>query len=274
MAQERGLRFRWRGLACLEIESGSARLLVDPCFRRFPLWRMCWGYLTPTPGLKCARASPILVTHAHWDHLLDAPPLACSTGAEIIGSANVVRLARARGVPPVLLREAKAGDCLGGAGWQLEVLPGRHEWVPGFGAGKLPRRLRLPLRARDYRLDAYFSYLITLDGVRLLTDPGMSPREARPADILFVQPQRSEAYYRETLARVRPRLVVLVHWDSLFRASPKPAPSYLRPRCGWPPLKRVSLPQFASLIERMAPTARVVIPEIDVWETYHPGDTS
>jgi hypothetical protein len=261
------LHWRWRGLSCLEFEGDGHSLIIDPCFRRFPPWRMLFGRLTLTlnTAVPAADYDAILVTHPHWDHLLDAPHLALSGTGGVYGSPQTATLLVVLGVPENKIHRLAAGESLYIDGFRLGVLPAQHERVPGFGAGEIGHHLKPPLRARDYRLDAYFSYLITLAGIRVLTDPGVNPAGTRSADILFIQPQRCEAYYREVLERVAPRMVVPIHWDSLFHAGARPGQNYLRPRFGWPPLSRVSLPRFAAMVAHVSPGARVIIPEIDVW---------
>jgi L-ascorbate metabolism protein UlaG (beta-lactamase superfamily) len=274
METEGFLNWRWRGLSCLELEAGGHTILIDPCFSRFPPWRMLWGPLTPTHGLAAQVRScdSILITHAHWDHLLDAPQLALAASAAVYGSAGTAELMSGMGVPRGLVHQVSAGDSLSAEGFRLEVLPAEHEPVPGFGVGEPARGLRPPLRARDYRMDAYFSYLVTIGGQSVLTDPGVNPSAARRAEILFVQPQRGRTYYRDLLQRVQPRLVVPIHWDSLFRAMPRPCRRYLRPRFGRPPLARVDLHAFSLWVGYVLPTTRVIIPEINVWYGANPND--
>jgi hypothetical protein len=267
MAKEGVFNWRWRGLACLELRIGQHTILVDPCFRRFAPWRMLWGRLTPTPAtaLDVADCETILITHPHWDHLLDTPQLAVHAPGGVYGSAQTADLLKALGVPAGRIHRVAAGDALSGDGFYLEVLPAQHERVPGFEAAELPPHLAPPLRAREYKPDVYYSFLITLGGMRVLTDPGVNPAVLRRAEVLFIQPQRDEAYYREVLNGVEPCLVVPIHWDSLFHASANPRQSYLRPRFGWPPLTWLSLPRFSALVARLRPAARVIVPQIDAW---------
>jgi L-ascorbate metabolism protein UlaG (beta-lactamase superfamily) len=265
-----GLNWRWHGLACVELCFGRQTLFVDPCLSRFPLWCMLGGSLRP--GEKAfefaENCAGILVTHCHWDHILDAAGMAMAAGVNIYGSANTGFLMGLYGVPVAQMQIVGAGDKFRAGVFQVEVLPGEHEKVPLFGPGSLPPGLRLPLTARDYHLDTYLCYLITAGGLRLMTDPGMTPLKLPEAGVLFTQPHRRELYYRQVLAMVKPRLVVPIHWDSLFRYSPQPPLTYWRPRQGWPPLKRVSLTAFAAMIKRLSPVTEVIIPEIGAYAEF------
>ncbi len=223
---------------------------------------MWLGRLEPSPDVLryVERCDYILVTHAHWDHLLDAPSLAGGFAAPVIGSENTARLMRASGLKEA--RAVKPGDRLSLGGFNVEVLPAEHERVPGFNGGQLPPRLNPPLTARGYRPDAYYCYRVTACGFSMATDPGVRPALKEPTGALFLQPHRSEGYYRALLGRVRPRLVVPVHWDSLFQHSLRPPESFVRPQPGWPLLKRVDLRKWREMINRLAPGADVVIPRL------------
>jgi L-ascorbate metabolism protein UlaG (beta-lactamase superfamily) len=262
-----GLSWRWHDLACVELCFGRQTLFVDPCFSRFPLWRMFGGRLQPaaTAFEFADSCAGIMVTHSHWDHILDVPGMAIAAGANIYGSANTAGLMKLAGVPAVQRQIVGQADSFRAGVFQVEVLLSQHEKVPLFGPGPLQSGLRMPLKARDYRLDAYLCYLITAGSLRLMTDPGVKPLNLPEAAVLFIQPHRSELYYRRVLAMVKPRLVVPIHWDSLFRYSPHPPLTYWRPRQGWPPLKRVSLTAFAAMIKRLSPISGVIIPELGVY---------
>jgi L-ascorbate metabolism protein UlaG (beta-lactamase superfamily) len=265
-----GLSWRWFGLACVELGFGRQTLFIDPCFSRFPLWRMFGGIIRPVEKtfefVDCCTG--ILVTHSHWDHVLDSSGIAIAAGANIYGSANTAGLMKLAGVPAAQTRIVGPADRFRAGEFQIEVLPAEHEKVPLFGPGSLPPGLRMPLTARDYRLDVYCCYLITAGSLRLMTDPGVKPLNLPEAGVLFIQPHRSELYYHRVLAMVKPRLIVPTHWDSLFKYSAHPLLSYWWPRQGWPPLKRVSLTAFAAMIKRLSPVTEVVIPEIGAYYTF------
>jgi L-ascorbate metabolism protein UlaG (beta-lactamase superfamily) len=263
-AEQSGVRWRWFGLACPEMELGEQTLVIDPCFSRFPPWPMLLGRLRPSQRTPFSydNCRGILVTHSHWDHLLDAPGLALASGATIYGSANTGTLMGNSGVPVAQRQGVQAGEKFQSGDFRVEVLQAEHEKVPLYGVGLVPPGLRPPFEARDYRLDNYFCYIIAAGSIKFMTDPGVNPHMLPEADVLFTQPHRSERYYRRVLDMVKPRLVVPIHWDSLFRYSPRPPLNYWRPRMGWPPLKRVNLTVFASMIKRLSPGAEVIIPEI------------
>jgi len=125
--------------------------------------------------------------------------------------------------------------------------------------GALPSDLRLPLRLTDYRMDACFSFLIEAGGWRLLH--GETPV---PADVWFSAPVRGLAM-RPLLDAVRPRLVVPVHWDDMFRPLTRPIrPTLALPRRIFPPrpIRRLDLAAYTRRIEQLSPGTPVRLPVI------------
>lgn len=255
--------FRWLGVAGIELYADDAALLIDPFVSRFPLRRAFSPHVRPDAALiarHLPHADAVLVTHAHWDHLLDVPEIARQTGATVYGSANTCRLLALAGVPPEQCRQIAAGECFTVGPFTVTVWPARH--VPLLrrpvlqGALRDHRRQR-PLRPWDYRMDVCFSFLVEAAGTRWLDWAGVDTAGAPPADVLFVTLFGSPARYRPLLAAVRPRWVVPVHWDNFFRPLSRP----LRPLF-MPNLRRADLSRFRRRLEQLAPEVRVIVPEL------------
>lgn len=266
-----GIRFRWLGVAGLEIEAGGSVLLVDPFFTRPPWWRLVAGRLSCQRRLiteHVRRADHVLVTHAHWDHAMDVPEIVRQTGATVWGSDNVCRLLELEGIPPVHIRRVTAGDRLRLGRFDVEVLAATHGRTPidWLINGTLSPTAAPPLRLTDYRMDKCFSFLITVSGIRFLHAPSERPAEARPADVLLVGPHREPGYYRALVKIVQPRLVVPIHWDGIFRPLHAPlVPDFTVSWWSWPLLQRMEPPRFQRLIERLAPSVRVAAIERLRW---------
>lgn len=202
---EASIALRWLGVAGIELRAGDDTLLIDPFLTRFPFWRMWFGRVRP--GVRriakmIPRADFVLVTHPHWDHLMDVPELARNAGATALGSANVCRLLAALHVPAEQIREIDAGDDLSLGRFRVDVLAAEHGTVLGrpIFSRPLPANLESPLRARDYRMDRCFSFLIQAAGHRLLDWSSQRPGSAALADVLFVAPHQTQGYY-DTLLR-------------------------------------------------------------------------
>jgi L-ascorbate metabolism protein UlaG (beta-lactamase superfamily) len=257
--------FTWLGIAGLEFTLNHQVLLVDPCLTRIPRWKLFAGKLQPDRE-QLARLLPqgdhLLVTHAHYDHLLDVPALALQTGAEVYGSHNACQLCRLEAVPAAQLHCIQAGDRLTLGVFHVTVIPARHRRLPFFTPGRLPPGLKPPFTARQYRLDECFSFHIQADDLSILVDAGSPPESLEKVDVLFLHPFHSEDYYRRLFARVLPGLVIPNHWDDFWLSLDQPLkPSLLPPRLAFPPLRRLNISQFANSIKQIDPHISVFIPQ-------------
>lgn len=255
---------RWLGVAGIELRARQQVLLVDPFLTRPPLRQLFLGRVEPDRALlrqHVSRADTILVTHAHWDHLLDVAAIAEFTGAQVMGSPNTCQIVAAQGVPPARIHQVDAGDRLVLGAFGVEVLPGAHGRTPidWLINRRLPRDLRPPLRLRDYRMDCCFSFRIEVEGLRLLDGLGLP----MPADVLVTGIDPPPTTLEGFLWQVGPRAVIPVHWDNLFR----PLGDSLRPmlapvaiRLSW--FRWMDPHLFAADVARLAPGTRVLVPTV------------
>lgn len=258
--------FRWLGTAGIELVVHDQVILIDPYLSRVPTWKLWLGRLYPASELiakRIQRCDLLLVTHAHFDHLLDVPDIALNTGALAVGSRNSCVLLKAFGVSQEQIQEIHAGDELTLGDLKIKARPAKHRRIPGFSPGPLPPSLRPPLRASGYQMDECYSYLISVNGLRLLTDPGVRPDNAVAADVLFVYPGMQPEFYGALLGRVEPKIIIPIHWDDFFRPLSKPLrPFWKLPTLAFPPLQHIDLEEFRRTVHRIAPECRVLVPEI------------
>ncbi len=264
------LTFRWLGVAGIELISNEHTLLVDPFFTRPPFRKVLLGRVNPDEELVSRHIQTgdlILITHSHYDHLMDVPVVARKTGATVMGSGNTCRLLEICGVPVEQLRQIQSGDQFSLNGFNVKVFPSQHIRLPIYRPGQLKPKLRPPLRLVDYRMDESFSYLIHIDGLRVLLWSGNSANGAEKADILFTYFMGKPPFYRALLNKVQPSLVIPIHWDNLFRPLTRPLkPSWRPPRLGFPAWFRARPEAFTRTLAHLSPSARVLVPEI--FKTY------
>ena len=75
------LTYNYYGHACFQLDDGTNKILVDP-------------FLTGNPQASInerdVKANYILITHAHGDHIGDAPNIAVRTGATVVGIPEIM----------------------------------------------------------------------------------------------------------------------------------------------------------------------------------------
>jgi L-ascorbate metabolism protein UlaG (beta-lactamase superfamily) len=224
-----GVRVTYLGTNGYQFEFKGHALLVDPYFSRVDLLSVALGSrIQPNAtrinnGLRhiATKADAILVTHGHFDHLLDVPAVMAKTRARLVASASSVDLAKRAGA---LAGEAvKPGDVRRIGPWKIRVLSATHDRLfgkvpfdqPGSQAGK-------PQRAADWICGEPLAFLIEVNGQRIYIDSGGTPAQLPPNErvdlaILGMALPDSRARLAAALARLRPRYVLPTHQDDFFR---------------------------------------------------------
>ena len=249
------LTFRWLGVAGVELRVGTQVLVLDPFFTRPSLAQLLLPLNSDSAlaAEKLPACNTLLVTHSHYDHLMDVPQVLRHTGAVAYGSANTCQLLRLLGVPEVQIQQIQVGDKLSLGAFSMQVIQGQHSPIPfaGIFNGSLPRGLQPPLRVQDYRMDVCLGYHITAMGARLL----ICAAEPQPADVLFAVSQESTNYYQKLFNGVQPRTLIPIHWDNFTRPLSKPLHRFTRPG-------RMPLWQLTRLARQVLPRVNVLIPEL------------
>ncbi len=262
---------RWLGVAGIEIGCAGRRIVIDPYFTRVPFHKLWLGRVKPDAELIrkwLPGCDAVLVSHAHVDHILDVPEVVRQTGAVAYGSPNTCRLLQICDIAQEKIHEIQRG-----AGFQVGEINIRsyaqrpHMPVGGYSMQPVPEGLKAPLRARDYSMDFGLSYLIEVEGLRLLTETCLDPAEAGKVDVLFTVPFRGRPgeerrYYQRMLDACQPRLVIPIHCDDMWLPLDKPMKGQPVPSGRLlPPLTRMDRDRFKLVIEQIHPATRVFLPQ-------------
>src|SRR6516225_2096321 len=272
---------KYLGAAGWEISDGSTFILIDPYLSRIngPAppgghgmagdTRRAYGWgdiASPDAAAIDAhiqRADFVLITHTHYDHVLDTPHIALKTHATVIGTESTENVMRAYSVPEEKLITVRGGEDYEFGAFSLKVIPSLHSPLDNkhyFSSETSPPGMKAPLTLRQMHSEGgTLAYLLRLRGHQILIFGGMNYIEReieglRP-DVVLVGAagSRKEIYdYSGRLMRALnfPGLVLPTHWDNF--TAPYSAPQQ-------PALD--ALQAFVAEIRAASPKTRVIVPK-------------
>jgi L-ascorbate metabolism protein UlaG (beta-lactamase superfamily) len=218
------IHYRWLGTAGLEFTWNDQTLLIDPFFTRPALIKILLNQRVQ-PDMELVktylkRADWVLVSHCHYDHVMDVPNILRQFGAVAAGSTNTCTLLKRSGIPERQIRFISAGDYLEFGPFQIEVLPSWHVKTPidFMINGPLAPNMQFPLHLADYRMDVDFGFIIQMGDLRIL----VGNESSSPVDMAFIMPFCPPALLAKLLSQANPREVIPIHWDNFFRPLSRP----------------------------------------------------
>jgi hypothetical protein len=238
----KGVRVTYLGTSGYQFETAGHVLLVDPYFSRLDLLSIAVNSrIEPnasriSDGLRhlAPKADAILVTHGHFDHLLDVPVVMEKTRAPLIASASSVELVQRLPDSGVLSAKAvRPGDVRRIGPWKIRVLSATHDRllgkVPfnrplsptGFTA-ETSTKSEAPQRVADWICGQSLAFLIEVNGQRIYIDSGGTPARLPPNErvdlaVLGVALPDSRERFSAALSRLQARYVLPSHQDNFFR---------------------------------------------------------
>ncbi len=225
------IRVTYLGVNGFQFENGSHALLVDPYFTRVGLWagalneRIESNPNRVSDGLRHVRSNidAILVTHAHFDHLLDVPEIMRQTHGRLITGPTAARLVEAVGISPKECETVNPGNIRKIGPFTVRILAAQHDRL--FGKVPFPEKATVlkPLKASDWVVGEPLAFLIEAAGKRIYIDsggmPGAPPRaEMGRVDlaILGVALPDSRKRLDEAVRILKPRYILPSHQDDMF----------------------------------------------------------
>lgn len=222
------IELKYLGTAGFVIESSERTLVLDPFVTRSNLWRTLYRPLVPDADLIhriIPRADDVVIGHAHFDHILDAPDLCRQTGARLIGSRASMMVGRAAGLPETQLVETAGREDIASGTWTVRGFPSLHGKV--FGRIPIPGDITepppWPARMRDLRHGLVLNWLVDTGSLRIMhiDSADFICEELRGLKVdavclCAVGRQYRANYVKEVAQLLKPRWIIPCHWDTMM----------------------------------------------------------
>jgi len=204
---ESSFTFRWLGTGGIEFRYQETIVLVDPFLTRPTLFNLIWRPLHPNSELikrHLPRADQILITHSHYDHIMDVPEIMRYTAAKAYGSPLAMQILQRSGVAPQRCQVVQPGCELQIGHFTLRVLSGGHIFIPFFTIKETSPKHTPPSRVWDYQMDSCYSYVLSFPEHIILIWHNLHGTDAPPAHLLFLNHEISRHELAILLNRVQP----------------------------------------------------------------------
>ena len=241
------MKVTYFGTTTLLFDDGKDQILFDCHFTRPSLAKYIRNAKVSTDTQimdklfelhRVDRLRAIFVSHSHHDHVMDAPYAAKKTGAVIYGTGSALNVGRGGDVPEEQLVEFQDGSEFTVGDFHVRVLKSLHS-KPTILNNDLGQPIEAPLTQpaalHDYKEGGSYDFYIEHPEKRILIRPSFNYIEHQldgvRAEVLFLgvaglgkaDRETEKTFFAETVAKVKPQLVIPVHWDNFFTPLNKPA---------------------------------------------------
>lgn len=228
------------GTTALLFDDGIRQIMFDPHFTRPSGLKVVFGQLKTNEKIaddmikayKMDRLEAIFVSHSHYDHVMDVPYLAKKKNSSVYGSESVLNVARGGGVPEDKLHHFKPRDTVSVGEYTITVLQAKHAKASIFNndfGETINEPICQPAKRKVYKEGGSVDYLVEHRGKTYLFHPSFACVEGQldhiRADVMFmsiaglweVSKKTRKHIFEETIGKVKPKVVIPVHWDDFFR---------------------------------------------------------
>ena len=234
------------GTTTLLFDDGTDQILFDCHFTRPSLLKYIGGSEPTDTALadqmvqlhNIDRLKAIFVSHSHHDHVMDVPYIANKTGAVVYGSSSAMNVCRGGNVPESQLVQFKAEGEYEVGSFKIKVLKSLHS-KPTILNNDLGQTIDEPLvqpaKLRNYKEGGSYDFYVEAQGKKYIIRPSFNYVEHQldgyQCDVLFLgvaglakaDQAMEQQFFKETVEKTSPKLIIPLHWDNFFSRLDKPA---------------------------------------------------
>ena len=225
---EGALELTYLGTAGFILKNKQRTVVLDPYLSRVGVTELFRPLHTNTALLKkyIPHADDVLIGHAHYDHILDAPDLCKQTGARLIGSKATCMVGRAAGLPESQLKETAGREDIACGSWTIRGLPSIHGKAI-FGRIPIPGDILSPPvwppKLLDLKHGLVLNWLVDTGSLKIvhIDSADFIPEELQglKADVVClcaIGRKYRPHYVKEVVALLQPKWIIPCHWDTMF----------------------------------------------------------
>lgn len=225
------IELEYLGTAGFVIRHPERTIVLDPYLSRPALWPTLVKPLLPNKTLIqriIPHADDVLIGHAHYDHILDAPDLCLQTGARLIGSRATVMVGRAAGLPEAQLVETTGREDIPSGSWTVRGLPSIHGKAV-FGriplAGDITAPPAWPPRFYQLKHGLVLNWLVDTGGLKIMhidsadfLEEELVGQRADVVCLCAIGRKYRPNYVKDVVRLLQPKWIVPCHWDTMITA--------------------------------------------------------
>lgn len=225
------LEVKWFGASCLTITDKDTRIIVDPFITRPSFWKVITNQgLFPDANLiekyfgKGPKKNIILITHTHYDHILDLPAiLNLYPNSLVYGPPETLQYLLLHKSPFLEFKAVADGEEISFENFNIHSFKIEHSSLPlgiKFSHGELNKTLLPPLGALDYKARNSNSFVINHPDAKILIHPTSIPRNYhfKEVDLLILglTGLNIDPLKKELLEKVQAKKTFAIHNDNFF----------------------------------------------------------
>ncbi len=233
------MKITYLGTTVLLFDDGDTQLLFDAYVSRQTPRHAIFGKIQSDESyvqhivdcFQMDHLKGIFVSHSHFDHVLDVASFSRITHSDIYGSASTLNVARGGDVEEEKLHRFSLNQSIRIGKFCVTVLPSIHSKVHWYNndLGKtIDEPISQPCRRSQMKEGGSYDFLIEHEGNTYLIRPSFNYLKGQldsiHCNLAFLgvtgmareSKELQEQFFMETLEKVKPKIVIPLHWDNFF----------------------------------------------------------